>query len=172
MLAQYLQVQWVEEENNVFAFILSEINFFEGTVYHSGSGEVWCWFVKSWHFCILWFLWKIKYIKLLIICDSPKCEWWNTQNNDRCEKISASIFDWIWKRKRKRHKINNNHVMRERGNLETSVRNFATLKQHANNASHSYDNWIVVVDRTRIEMKTFCWNLQWIRLNTIYSKKG
>lgn len=31
-------------------------------------------------------------------------------------------------------------VMRERGNLETSVRNFATLKQHANNASHSYDN--------------------------------
>lgn len=46
----YLQVQWVEEQYNVFPFILFQADFFEFPFDDSGAGELWCWFVQSWHF--------------------------------------------------------------------------------------------------------------------------
>lgn len=86
----YLQVQWIEEENHVFAFVLSEIDFLELTVYHSGTGEVWCWFIKCWHFRIFCLLFKEKnkikgkiekkYSTAIVVRRMND----DTQNTDRC----------------------------------------------------------------------------------------
>lgn len=51
--AQYLQVQWIEEKNNIFAFVLFKTDFFELSVYHSSTGKIWGWLVNGWHFCNL-----------------------------------------------------------------------------------------------------------------------
>lgn len=45
----YLQIQWIEEENNIFAFVLSKVDLFKLSVDHCGAGKIWGWFVKCWH---------------------------------------------------------------------------------------------------------------------------
>lgn len=44
------EVQWIEEEHQVFAFVLAQIDFFEFTVNDGGAGKSWSWFIDGWHF--------------------------------------------------------------------------------------------------------------------------
>lgn len=46
----YLQVQWIEEQYDVFAFVLVQADLFEFAIDDSGAGKLRCWFIQSWHF--------------------------------------------------------------------------------------------------------------------------
>lgn len=50
---RYLQVQWVEEQYNIFAFVLVKTDILKLPVYNGGTGKWWGWFVNSWHFRLL-----------------------------------------------------------------------------------------------------------------------
>lgn len=45
----YLQIQWVEEQYEIFALELRQIDFLEFTVDDGGTGKRWGWLVESRH---------------------------------------------------------------------------------------------------------------------------
>lgn len=53
---QYLQIQWVKEQYNIFAFILFQFDIFELTINDGCACKWWRWFVQSWHFGLIHFL--------------------------------------------------------------------------------------------------------------------
>lgn len=39
----YLQIQWIEEEHDIFAFVVRQADVLEVSIHHSCSTELWCW---------------------------------------------------------------------------------------------------------------------------------
>lgn len=47
--SEYLQVQWVEEQDQIFAFVLGQIDFLKFTIDDGGAGKAGSWFIQSRH---------------------------------------------------------------------------------------------------------------------------